>query len=162
MSASTLSTLALKASIGTDHLARSEIGNILKQLPRFERLEGLVEVSQILPAGRHVSSAIAELELKDVLLDLPRRNGPEAYLDRLPKDGSRAATIGLAQLLESIIPEEDNREKLLRGLIATSDVPGLDEGIKQLMDRCPVDRMSTNDSEELEAICKHVRSLTGN
>jgi hypothetical protein len=106
---------------------------ILKQMPRFERLKELVEVSQILPAGRHVSSAIAELELKDILLDMLRRNGADAYLAGLPKDVSRAATIELAQLLESMIPDADNREKLLHGLIATGDVPGLEEGIRQLM-----------------------------
>lgn len=106
---------------------------VLMQLPRFERLKELVEVSQILPAGRHVSSAIAELELKDILLDMLRRNGAEAYLAGLPKDVSRVATIELAQLLESMIPDADNRDKLLSGLIATGDVPGLDEGIRQLM-----------------------------
>lgn len=64
-----------------------------------------------------------------------RRNGAEAYFAGLPKDVSRAATIKLAQLLESMIPDTDNREKLLQGLIATGDVPGLDERIKQLMDQ---------------------------
>jgi hypothetical protein len=108
---------------------------ILTQLPRFDGLKELVEVSQILPAGRHVSSAIAELELKDILLDMLRRNGAEAYFAGLPKDVSRAATIKLAQLLESMIPDTDNREKLLQGLIATGDVPGLDERIRQLMDQ---------------------------
>ena len=108
---------------------------ILKQLPRFDALKELVEVSQILPAGRHVSSAIAELEMKDILLDMLRRNGADAYLAGLPKDVTRAATIKLAQLLESMIPDTDNREKLLQGLIATGEIPGLDERIKQLMDQ---------------------------
>lgn len=113
--------------------ARLEV--ILKQMPRFEQLKELVEMSQILPAGRHTSSAIAELELKDILLDMLRRNGAESYLAGLPKDVIRAAMIELAQLLESMIPDADNREKLLQGLIATGDVPGLDERIKQLMDQ---------------------------
>jgi hypothetical protein len=68
-----------------------------------------------------------------------RRNGAEAYFAGLPKDVSRAATIELAQLLESMIPDADNREKLLHGLIATGDVPGLDERIKQLMDKTHIE-----------------------
>jgi hypothetical protein len=107
---------------------------ILKQVTRFEQLKELVEVSQILPAGRHVSSALAELELKDILLDMLRRNGAETYFAGLPKDVTRTATIELAQLLESMVPDSDNRDRLLHGLITMDEVPGLEEELRELMD----------------------------
>ena len=107
---------------------------VLKQVTRFDKLKELVEVSQIQPAGRHVSSAIAELELKDILLGMLRRNGAEAYLAGLPKEVTRTATIELAQLLESMVPDSDKRDRLLHGLIAIGEVPGLEKKLKQLMD----------------------------
>jgi hypothetical protein len=106
---------------------------MLQRMSRFDQLRDLVEVSQILPATRHAAPIFADMELKDTLLHMLSRNGAEPYLAGLPKEVTRSATLELATLLESAIPSIDKRDKLLEGIIALGDVPGLEDDIKALM-----------------------------
>jgi hypothetical protein len=106
---------------------------LLQRMPRFDQLKNLVEVSQILPATRHTAPIFAEMELKDMLLGMLHRNGADGYLAGLPKEVTRFATLELAKLLESAIPTIDQREKLLEGIIALGEIPGLEKEIESLM-----------------------------
>jgi hypothetical protein len=99
------------------------IETAVETVSHFEQLLGLVEVSEIIPLTRHAAPDSAALELKDMMLTVLQRNGASCYLAGLPKEESRKATLQLARLLESLVPEEDTRDRLLDGALALRDLP---------------------------------------
>jgi hypothetical protein len=108
---------------------------VMERVSKFQQLKDIVEVAQIIPASRHTAPAIAELELKDRLLDFLRRNGAECYLAGIPKETARVATLQLARLLERLVPSDDARQQLLDGITQLHDLPAVESGVLAHVDK---------------------------
>jgi hypothetical protein len=107
----------------------SKLEAVMERVSKFQQLKEIVEVAQVIPASRHTAPAIAEVELKDRLLDFLRRNGAECYLAGIPKETSRVATLQLARLLECLVPSDDARQQLLDGITQLHDSPAVEAAV---------------------------------
>ena len=102
---------------------------VMERVSKFQQLKDLIEVAQIIPSSRHTAPIIAEIELKDRLLDFLRRNGAECYLAGIPKDAARVATLQLARLLERLVPVDDSRQDLLDGVTKLCSMPEVEADV---------------------------------
>lgn len=106
-----------------------KIGVAVEHVSKFRQLTDLAELAQVIPTTRHIAPSLAQVELKDRLLSLLYTNGANPYLAGLSKDASHKASLDLARLLESLIPEEDLRQDLLDGVLQLRDLPGVKEKV---------------------------------
>jgi hypothetical protein len=107
------------------------LGAVVEQVSKFAQLKELLEAAQVIPTTRHGAPRIADLEMRDLLLNMLRTNGAECYLAGLPSHVSQRATLQLARLMESAVPTEDLRQKLLEGFVSIDNFPELREGIAE-------------------------------
>jgi hypothetical protein len=103
----------------------------IEEVSHFQQLKSLLDVSVKVGPTHHVAPPIAELELRDMLLSLLRRNGIECYLAGINKSDARRSTLQLANLLESLVPEEDKRNALFDGSLWIEELPGVEAEIRK-------------------------------
>ena len=109
----------------------SQIQVVVEQISEFSQLKSIVEFSRLLHPSRHAEAEIAAIEFKDLILTLLRRNGAPCYFAGLPKEESIRAALQLARIVEQIVPEEDNLDKLFEGAIALRELPSLEAVVMQ-------------------------------
>ena len=105
------------------------VSAVVERVGKFQQLKDFVELAEIMPLSRQSAPLIAELELKDRLLDFLRRNGAECYLAGIPKETARTASLKLARLLERLVPEEDARERLLDGTVKLRELAKVEASV---------------------------------
>jgi len=66
------------------------------------------------------------------------------YLAGLPRDESTRGALQFARILEQLVPEEDNIEKLFEGAIALRDIPSLECAVMNQAALCATDPHSVN------------------
>ena len=66
-----------------------------------------------------------------MLLSLLRRNGIQGYFAGISKADARRSTLQLANLLELLVPEEDQRTALFDGSLWIEELPGIEAEIRK-------------------------------
>jgi hypothetical protein len=112
---------------GVELVVHSDIklAAVVESVSKFTQLKDLAEIATIIPVSRQISSDIAKLELKDMLLDFLRVNGVECYLAGISKTISNQVTLQLARVIERLVPQDDTRQKLLDGVIKLKEMPAV-------------------------------------
>jgi hypothetical protein len=103
----------------------------IEEVSRFQQLKSLLDISIKVGPTRHLAPQIAELELRDMLLSLLRRNGIQGYFAGISKADARRSTSQLANLLELLVPEEDQRNALFDGSLWIEELPGVEAEIRK-------------------------------
>jgi hypothetical protein len=103
----------------------------IDEVSHFQQLKSLLDVAIKVGPTRHLAPQIAELELRDMLLSLLRRNGIQDYFAGISKADARRSTLQLANLLELLVPEEDQRNALFDGSLWIEELPGVEAEIRK-------------------------------
>ena len=77
--------------------ANVRLAAVMERVSKFQQLKDIIEVAQVIPSTRHTAPLLAEVEMKDRLLDFLRRNGAQCYLAGLPKKTAKIAMIQFAR-----------------------------------------------------------------
>jgi hypothetical protein len=108
----------------------------VERIGSFQKLKNLVEAAELLPGTRLTATDNAFRMLQEKILYCLRVNGATPFLAGLPPEIAKAMTMEFANVIETFIPDADQREKLIAGEIKLAELPKAEESIRQEIINC--------------------------